>query len=270
MKQSIYSAALMALVACNQTPQPAPGPSTQLDSTKVTEEKPAFRKVEFESLDSLLISANLYEADPTFPMMVLCHQAKFCKNEYAGVAERFNELGYNCLAIDQRSGGPIADEPNETWLRATEQNKPTEYLDAEQDIQSAIEYAFKQSKKPVILVGSSYSSTLCVYQAIENEKVAAVIAFSPGNYFAEQRGDLTEKMRTFEKPFFLTAAKNEMPFVRELVLGRQRNENQIVFSPEGDGMHGARILWPTQFGGEEYWIALEDFLGKLKNSELYQ
>lgn len=237
------------------------------DSTALSENKPAYVKVEFESLDSLLISANLYEIDPSFPIMVLCHQRGFCKYEYAGVAERFNEMGFNCLAIDQRCGGPIADQPNETWLRAAQQNKPVDFLDAEQDIISAINYAYDKYKRPVILLGSSYSSTLAIYQAIDNEKVSSVISFSPGNYFFWDgvKEDLIEKMRTFEKPFFFTAAKEEIPYVRELVLGRPRSETQIVFAPEGEGWHGARALWPDQEGGEEYWNALEDFLNILKD-----
>lgn len=255
---------LLTLNACGESTGNKTAQNTQDTLTETTIESGPVH-VEFESADSLIISANLYEVDPGYPMMVLCHQAKFCKYEYAGIAERFNTLGYNCLAIDQRSGGPIADQPNETWLRAVEQNKSTDYLEAEKDIVAAIDYAFKKSGQPVILVGSSYSSTLVIYQAIENEKVQAVISFSPGNYFAEQRGDLTQMMIKFEKPFFLTAAYDEMPFVRELVLGRQRTDNQIVFSPEGEGMHGARVLWPNQEGGEEYWAAIETFLEKLKN-----
>lgn len=253
------------LISCNGSGTETVSNQTETDSTTFVGTEQKIQTVEFESLDSLLITANLYEKDPSFPLIVLCHQAKFCKYEYAGIAERFNDLGFNCLAIDQRSGGPIADQRNETWLRAVEAQKPTDYLDAEQDIVAAINYGYTKYNRPVILLGSSYSSTLCIYQAIENENVSAVVAFSPGNYFAPERGDLIEKMISFEKPFFLTAANEEMPFVRELVLGRQRNDQQVVFSPEGEGMHGARVLWPTQQDGEEYWTALEKFLEKLKS-----
>lgn len=263
---SLFTLLSLTLLSCSGESTDTVSPSEQSDSTAVVASKNKFQTVEFESLDSLRITANLYEADPSYPLMILCHQAKFCKYEYAGVAERFNKLGFNCLAIDQRSGGPIADQQNETWLRALEANKPTDYLSAEQDITAAIEYGFEKYKRPVILLGSSYSSTLCIYQAIENENVSAVIAFSPGNYFAPERGDLIDKMIPFEKPFFLTAANQEMPFVRELVLGRQRNDQQIVFSPQGEGMHGARVLWPNQQDGEEYWTALESFLDKLKTN----
>ena len=249
-----------AIISCGGSSEEIP---TTTDSTNIEIVKEVKQTVEFESLDSLLITADLYEIDPTKPCIVLCHQARFCKFEYAGVAERFNSLGFNCLAIDQRSGGPICNQRNETWLRAVEQNKPVDYLDAEQDIAASINYAYEKYKQPVIILGSSYSSTLVIYQAIENDKVSAVISFSPGNYFAEQRGDLIPQLINFEKPFFFTAAQHEIPYVREIVIGRKRTDNQIVFSPVGEGAHGARVLWDTQQDGEEYWIALEDFLKKL-------
>lgn len=253
-------APLFAIYSCGGSSEVT---TSNSDSTQTETVKETKQTVEFESLDSLLIAADLYEIDASKPCIVLCHQARFCKFEYAGVAERFNKLGFNCLAIDQRSGGPICNQRNETWLRAIAQNKPVDYLDAEQDIVAAIDYAYQKYNQPVIILGSSYSSTLCVYQGLENDKVSAVISFSPGNYFAEQRGDLIPQLINFEKPFFFTAAKNEIPFVREIVLGRKRTDNQIVFSPVGEGAHGARVLWETQQDGEEYWVALEDFLKKL-------
>jgi pimeloyl-ACP methyl ester carboxylesterase len=271
MKRNLFCLLLISgvLCACGNAIEKDTPVSDEDTLTADVAAGPAYQPIEFESTDSLLISANLYEIDPAKPIMVLCHQANFNKYEYAGIAERLNDLGFNCLAIDQRSGGPIADQVNETHQRAIEQKKPTEYLDAEKDIVAAINYAYDKYQQQVILVGSSYSSTLAVYQATENEKVSAVIAFSPGNYFAPDRGDLMEKLMTFEKPFFFTAARDEIPFVREILLGRPRDNNmQVLFVPEGEGWHGARALWPTQDGGEEYWLALEEFLEKLKKASL--
>ena len=97
-------------------------------------------KVEFPSLDSLIIAALIYEINDTAPVVLLCHQARFNKFEYDEIAPELNKRGFNCVAIDQRSGGPIIDSPNETTLRAIKANKPIDYLDAEQDIIAAINY----------------------------------------------------------------------------------------------------------------------------------
>lgn len=46
-----------------------------IDLNKISESK----KVEFHSLDSLMISANIYEISNDAPVILLCHQARFNK-----------------------------------------------------------------------------------------------------------------------------------------------------------------------------------------------
>lgn len=252
-------AALMTafLLSCTQTPRPEPNTETTLIEKEFPE------KIEFPSLDSLPISANLYHAADTLPVIVLCHQARYNKFEYAGIAEKLNELGFNCIAIDQRSGGPIADKVNETTLAALEAGKPIDFLDAEQDMIAAINFGKGKYDEPVILWGSSYSSTLALYLAVENEDVKAVVSFSPGNYLAEEKGSLIEKLAGFEKPMFVTSSKREATSVAELLSAMTLDENQIQFIPEGAGHHGSRALWTHQSDGEEYWAAIKSFLEKL-------
>jgi len=84
--------------------------------------------IQFPSLDSLQISAKVYEISLTAPVILLCHQARFNKFEYEGIAQKLNEQGFNCVAIDQRSGGPIANRINETTIRALKAGKSIGYL----------------------------------------------------------------------------------------------------------------------------------------------
>ena len=95
-------------------------------------------KISFPSADGLAITANLYHKDNSAPVIVLCHQARFNKFEYTGIAKALWDKGFNCLAIDQRSGGGIVEEINETNLEAKKQNKAVDFLDAEQDIIAAV------------------------------------------------------------------------------------------------------------------------------------
>jgi len=60
--------------------------------------------IEFPSKDGLMITADSYEMLPGKGFILLCHQADFSRGEYTETAKRLNEMGYNCLAIDQRSG----------------------------------------------------------------------------------------------------------------------------------------------------------------------
>lgn len=238
--------------------------NTDANKTSQNPIKNKYVTVEFMALDSLPVTANIYEISKDSPVIVLCHQARFNKFEYAGIAEELNKLGFNCIAIDQRSGGPIGDQVNETTIRAKQLGKDIDYIDAEPDIIAAVEYAVNKYNSPIVLWGSSYSSTLALYIAAENSNVKAVVSFSPGNYMAEYKGSLIDVLEGFNKPMFVTSSKKEAPYVEELFEKVQLANNQILFVPEGRGHHGSRALWKTQNGGEEYWNAIVSFLKNLK------
>ena len=112
-------------------------------------EKTQPEKITFPSLDSLPITANLYYNDSSAPVILLCHQARYNKFEYTRIAETLIEKGFNCIAIDQRSGGPLVEENNETMLKAKALGKPIDYLDAEQDILAAIDYVSNKYNKKI-------------------------------------------------------------------------------------------------------------------------
>lgn len=233
----------------------------EIDS--IVEVSSAFTTVEFEASDGLLVSGNLYETgNEGSESIVLCHQATFNKFEYDGVAERLVELGFNCLAIDQRSGGPIGSYQNETTLRALEQDKGIDYLDAIPDITAGVNYLSDKFQQPVILWGSIYSSTLVLYEAAKNENVKAVVSFSPGDYFADTLGSLVPIYADFQKPFFLTSASWESEQTSAIIAGKELIGGQVQFIPEKSGHHGSRALWLNQIGGEEYWNAIEEWLSQ--------
>ena len=227
--------------------------------------------VQFPSLDKLMVSAKLYEIDKTSPVIVLCHQARYNKYEYSHIALTLNTKGFNCIAIDQRSGGEMKSKNgdvfiNETSIRAKKQGKPTDYIDAEQDIVAAINYAKKRYKSRLVLWGSSYSSTLALYIAEENNLVDAVVSFSPGNYLSEYKGSLIDKLPNLKKPLFITSSKQEAGGIEQLLSKTTLGGDQVHFRPNGSGYHGSKALWPNQKGGHEYWNAMDAFLEALKTS----
>ena len=253
----------LVLASC----QPHVAPPTQNTVASKVEIAPLeneSKAVTFPSLDSLTIFANWYSVDDAAPVIVLCHQARFNKFEYDGIAPALQKMGFNCLAIDQRSGGPISSVQNQTFLEAKKHGKPHDYLDAEQDMKAAVLYAKQQTKGKVILWGSSYSSTLALYLAIQMEEVAAVVSFSPGNYLAEDKGSLIDQLEGFKKPMYLTSSKPESKWVAELLGKHPLEAYQIQFTPEGNGHHGSRALWKNQEGSEEYWASITAFLNALK------
>ncbi len=221
--------------------------------------------IKFNSIDGLLISGSLYEIDKDKPIILLCHQAGYNKMEYADIAPKLNELGYNCLAIDQRSGGDFAGKPNETFERAKEKGFATEYIDAEQDIESAVNFLQNKYNKKVIVWGSSYSSSLVLFNSLQNKNVIASISFSPGDYFENNKPSLSSIFSKIENPFFITSSKQEAATLSTLINGIKLKENQIQFIPKSEGFHGSKALWVGQNGAEEYWTAITEFLTSITN-----
>lgn len=271
MKSIVYTVLaflLISFTACQPENSNNNTDITDTDSSKteIIVPKALPQKISFLSLDSLEITAHLYHKNDTAPTILLCHQARWNKYEYDSIALVLHQKGFNCLAIDQRSGGPMGDSSeyvNETFLRAQKAEKGTDYLDAHQDILAGINHAYGLYKKPLVLWGSSYSSTLALYTAIASDSVKAVISFSPGNYFSEEKGDLVALLDNFEKPFFITSSKKEAPETTELLANRKLTAKQIHFIPAADGYHGSRALWSKNVGNEEYWEAVNVFLNNL-------
>ena len=218
--------------------------------------------ITFLSKDGVIITADLYFVSDTLPYMILCHQAGYSRGEYLETGPKLTKFGYNCIAIDMRSGDEVNGVKNETAFGAKTKNKSTTYLDAEQDILSAIDYAYKKSNKKVILVGSSYSASLALKIGTSNDKVKAVIAFSPGEYFGAKL-NLKEAIKNYDKPLFVASTKAEAADVSALIKDIKSQKKQQC-TPSGKGEHGSKALWKASPDCHEYWLTLLMFMRDLK------
>lgn len=249
----------------NQTPQADTSEIALIDS--IMESLPGenvSHTIEIKSEDGLMISGKVFEADKDYPWILLCHQAGYNLHEYDEIAPKLNEMGFNCIAIDQRSGGELKGFSNRTFDRATQKGLPTEYVDAEQDIIASLNFMANLYQQPIILWGSSYSSALALHIALENENVKAVISFSPGDYFGSKKPLLKTVVPELNVPFFITASKSEgeeMDFFSEDMIF---DETHVHFIPEKEGKHGSKALWEEHEDNEEYWNAINDFLLSFK------
>src|SRR6056297_1551314 len=237
--------------------------SVQLPNPGVLGERYRYERVEFKAPDGLLVNAYLYEVGKGKPVILLCHQAGYNRMEYADIAPKLNEMGYNCLAIDQRSGGNFAGEQNISAARAEENGLKHEMVDAQQDLKAAIDFLHKRYKKEVILWGSSYSSSLALLEGVSNDKVKAIIAFSPGDYFGDAVPSLGTIFTKADKPFLVTSSKSESEALTTLIGDVKLGEGQSQFIPRSEGFHGSRALWTGQKGADEYWNAVTTFLNKI-------
>jgi len=252
---TIEPAQEVAMEPTNTAKQAASLPTEQTTTT-----------VTFPTSDNLTVTADLYwTGDASKPFIILFHQADYSRGEYLEIAPKLNALGYNCLAVDQRSGGGVNDVINETYKAAKAAGLKTSYTDAYPDMQAAL--AFVESTyapRKLIVWGSSYSSSLALILASEHpDEIAAVLAFSPGEYFMLDGKKVADYAANITQPAFITSAKSEGKSWRGIA-DQIKSAGSVFFVPEGNGRHGSSALLEKTANSAEYWTALEQFLASLK------
>jgi dienelactone hydrolase len=224
-------------------------------------------KVAFEADDGLLVVADHYIVNKTYPYILLFHQLESSRGEFREIAPKLNKLGYNCLAVDLRAGSEVNFVRNETAQNASSMRISKRLEDAKRDMIAAIGFVNSRNDLPVILLGSTFSASLSLILAKEREDVQAVVAFSPGEFFS---GKLNVKtlIKGLQKPVFIGSSRSEQKFVAELANGIPESSRQIIISTSTDGVHGAKALWETERTHNENWLALMMFLKNLKNTQV--
>ena len=223
--------------------------------------------ISFNAQDSLNITADLYLSHKlTSPFIILFHQAGWSRGEYKEIAPILNNMGFNCLAIDQRSGGEINEIKNQTFLNAEKEKKSTNYIDAYQDMEAALSFVkTNYAKGKIIVWGSSYSASLVIKLVSENiEIIDGILAFAPGEYFSElgkSETFITEAAKKVKCPIFITSAKSEKNSW-EMIFHVIPSEFKHSFLPETVGNHGSRALWQQYDDSKDYWNAVNEFLKK--------
>ncbi len=228
----------------------------------------AKEQITFPSLDGVQITADLYmENNNTHtPFIVLFHRAGWSRGEYIDTAPKLNKLGFNCMAIDQRSGGSINLVENITKQNAIKKGKATTYLGAINDMKAALIYARKHfAKGKLIAWGSSYSSALVIeIVGRDNSLADAVLSFSPGEYFAKYGKSshwISDAASKIKVPVFITSAKREASTWKG-IYNAIKSPKQFYLPPK-DGEHGSESLWSEYPTSKGYWKAVIDFLHSL-------
>lgn len=222
-------------------------------------------KITFEAKDGLTVTADVYGTNPDLRYILLFHQAGYSRGEYKETQNIFGRIGYNCIAVDLRSGKEVNFVQNETAAAAEQKGLSTTYLDTEADIIAAIDYAYEKSQNPVLIAGSSYSASLVLKVAKNNPKVIAVVAFSPGEYFGSDFS-VKDHLVNYDKPVFVSATLREFQSVVEMTAGIPYDK-KTLFKPGKDkkGAHGSRILWASSDSYKDIRFDLLRFLTKYKN-----
>lgn len=240
--------AVLALGGCGGAPTtPNPAPLVIRQET-----------VLLKAADGVAVYGTYVEPNEPKAVILLFHQADSGQGEYARIAPKLNAERYATLTLDQRSGGEMFGG---NWtVKAL--GRSADYLDARKDLEAALAWA--QAKKlPLILWGSSYSASLAFLVAADHPKqVAAVLAFSPDEYFDGKPGvrDAAAKLTI---PVFVTSAQDPKEIAAaKALIDAVPGTAKRQFVPTRGGVHGSSILNPDRnaAGAEDAWNAVLPFV----------
>jgi alpha-beta hydrolase superfamily lysophospholipase len=143
------------------------------------------QKISLTTEDQKNIAANFYPATTNDSGVVLVHQMDKSKESYNDLAPKLVAAGFNAIAIDLRGHG-------ESW-GDTSKFTDTDYNNMILDVKTAVQ--FLKSRNPdmkINLIGASIGANI-VLQYPDIEKVASIIALSPGINFHEVKPESTVK-----------------------------------------------------------------------------
>ncbi len=214
-----------------------------------------------KAADGLTVTADVYRehANRNAPWIVLAHQAGSSRGEYLEIAPRLNRLGFNAIALDQRSGRTFAGVKNQTAARAAKQRKRRNYLAAKPDIAAGIAWAREQTDGRVILWGSSYSAALALLIAGEApDLVDGVVSMSPGEYIRGK--SIASAAARIKAAALITSPANEKRKWKP-IFARIPHDRKTGYAPTRGGRHGSSALIAARNkSADSYWQVVEKFL----------
>lgn len=219
--------------------------------------------VSFKAADGGTVYADATPTEATAKgTILLFHQAGSNRAEYLPIAPKLVALGYNVLAVDQRSGGAMWNQENRT---ATARGRSTDFLDVLPDLDGALAYARATwAGVPVIAWGSSYSASLVFFLAAKHpDAVAAVLSFSPGEYFPGT--SVRDQAARTQCPVFITSASSSSEVAAgQRLLEAVPDEHKVQYVPQ-HGVHGSSTLRTdaNPAGAAAAWNAVTEFLATL-------
>ena len=172
MLRQIGLFALSLMAGCSGGPPDVP------KTVVIPKEEGAKTPVEFAASDGHKAYGDFYKTPKgSDTIILLFHQAGSNAHEYETIAPKLLDMGYDSLAVDQRSGGEMWGRKNRTG------DLSNHYMDAYKDMQGALKWAKSKDYAHIVAWGSSYSASLVLKLAAEDKAIDAVLAFSPGEYF---------------------------------------------------------------------------------------
>lgn len=199
------------------------------------------------------------------PIVVAFHQAGSSAAEYAPIAPRLVAAGFTVVAIDQRSGDGAFGGTNRT--AAAFGQREQSYDSALPDLAAALAWAKAEAQgAPVVVWGSSYSAALVFLLAAAHPgDVAAVVAFSPGEYLAKKDA-VRSAAKKIAVPVYIDQASSadEVRSSAE-VLKAVKSADKQQFASSAPSTHGSSTLRADSnaAGAEAHWQGVLAFLARI-------
>jgi len=233
----------------------------------------AFTTVKFPSGDGLLITADLYEvADTSRPVMVLFHHSRSSRGEYRQIAPELVKQGFSAFAVDLRWGGTdswngVVNETSarngtEAIIASDERDRRwSTILASGTDMAAALRWLRSDGfSGPLVVWGSSFSAMLVFRIAAEEpDLVAAIVAYSPGEYDEKSPGRVQGWASRVTQPVYVAcgAEREERELARPIF--DAVHQTQKTFYVAAKGGHGASIL----LDDPSNWDSIKRFLAGL-------
>jgi len=223
----------------------------------------AQQDVQLTAHDGTIVHGDFYAAPGTARgTILLFHQARSNRGEYATITPDLVNAGYNVLAIDQRAGAAAWSRLNLT-AQGTSAERMS-YTKALADLEAALDYAAALPARPIIAWGSGYSASLVfLLAAAHPDFVAAVLAISPAENFAE--ASVREAASKLKCPVFITSSSDpgEIADAKQLFDAIPAGA-KTQFIPQ-HGLTGSPTLRRevNPRGAAEIWTAVQAFLAGL-------
>jgi len=249
----------LALAGCHAAPK-VDNQQALIDSDKIKAEAP--QPVTLTAPDGVKVYGTYYPAQNARATILLFHQAGSSTDEYVSIAPQLQRAGFAALAIDQRVGGQLFGK-NRTMAGFTGE---ADYLGALPDLGAALSWA-KAKGLPVVLWGSSYSASLVFLVAASKSakgSVAAVMAFSPGEYFNDKTMVEAAAKKVTVPVFVTSASTGEEEQEAKAIIDATASSDRQLFVPK-TGVHGSSTLISVRNpgGADDNWQAVLAFLKRV-------
>lgn len=163
----------------------------------------SMNKIFLTTKDGIKIAADLYSVEPARDWLVLIHMMPAAKESYRELAQRFQNLGYESIAIDLRGHGESDGGPD-GYL-----NKDFDHQKSILDLEAAVDYLIESrgaTPEKISFIGASIGANLSLQYISEHPEFKTAVLLSPGlNYRGIKTEPLVKNLKAGQKVFFVSS-----------------------------------------------------------------